>query len=313
MKPFFKYLKSNKQSYKPKKHVLIRVDKTDIFIIPEEAVKNKWIAMHEIDKTQQSVKFDNLREESIEQLEAQLDGRTLKMACLKFSGEPGFSPHEKERLRLAMIELVYNSTRTVIACVLDKIQLSDGHNKIKDYFISEDKTPPGILATLLVNQLHNLVTDPTQIIEFVNNQNPSAVMKKFQKQDRETLRETFASRGLHLRSSHFAIMQGRDRVGSFDERGWSNILADDDNYDSNQDNSTTFTRYAKHEYKNVPITPRNAAAAVSVDSNMLHFGRNSAQRAYLIYQSIITSVARNASSAHLLYKCVLDEYKSTIQ
>jgi len=132
-----------------------------------------------ITKPKAPVVFNYSRKQSIEALEAQLHDRTLKMACLKFSGLPGFTAHQQVQITSAMTALIENSARTVIACVLEDVRESDAYHTIGEYFrnrndLEEEKICNNPESMILVNKLHNLVTDPLQVIEFIDNRAPVA-------------------------------------------------------------------------------------------------------------------------------------------
>ncbi len=159
-----------------KKQSLIREEAYETFMTPKEDATTgpqKWFQLREIDKTAQAQNIqlrDDLRKQSVAQLEAQLHEGNFPMACINFSGEPGFSLHEKELLRQAMGESIQNSARTIVACELAKLPYSDVHEKIKEFFAYAPQLQIQKLM-LLMNQIHNLATDPTQTIEFIDDRN----------------------------------------------------------------------------------------------------------------------------------------------
>jgi len=269
------------------------------------------------------------RKQSIEALEAQLHDRTLKMACLKFSGLPGFTAHEQVQITYAMTALIENSARTVIACVLEDVRESDAYHTIGEYFrnrndLEEQKICNNPESMILVNKLHNLVTDPLQIIEFIDNRAPVADFRQLKKQQREEIRAEILARsprpgfhpgeiGQQTMKTSLASAFGSSMQRGFNKDSWRNMLASTDSYNSDYDDFSE-EELRKHQRDNKTLLGAtwSGANVVAIDSDLLHFGYNASDRGYIIYQVLHNSMKDSQSYAADLYKYVLDAYNGVL-
>ena len=287
------------------------------------------IASAVINQGEYSDDFYYSRRLSIEELEAQLHDRAFTMVSLKFSGLPGFSAHEQVLIRQAMTELIENSARTVIACVLENVRASDAYHTIGEYFrnrkdLAEQKICNNSSTMSLINKLHNLVTDPTHIIEFIDNRAPPAFYRQLKKQQREEIRaEIFEKTPLLTMPSSeretlkVSLVQafGRRNLGGFNKRSWRNILASDGSYDSDYDDNSPEEQIGGHRDKIFLTTTEHRRNTVAIDADLLHFSNNSPDRGYMIYRALAAAITYFEGRVYAidLYKYVLDAYDGVLQ
>ncbi len=276
---------------------------------PEEEEIPKWYEMSQIDKAGKSAIFTASQKNSIAKLEEQLHQRNFPSACLKFSGHPGFSDSEKVILRHAMVELINNSARTVLACKLANRPSSDCHEEITRYFICKADDIEGFQTMAAVNKLHKLVTNTTQIIEFIDNRTTYEVYWNKDNKKREKLRAKYYPQRGFYRDINFAKRQGSLKANGYNEEEWDNILAEDSDYHEHYHNCCHRLDYNTLEFQAAPVT---LGIPISVKPELLHFAKSAPQRALIIYQSLAKALPDNETYAPSLYNYTLEQYEGKI-